>query len=147
MWIWMINQGSEVIIGGLWKQKLGIRQVQNYRKLACWRESSELNAYGRAQEEVHKDSLVEEAEKSIFVLEGRNDILTATIGISEHGGRVRGVGKHHKQRTYFGRSSSRQGQHIDVNEQFAQISSELEEKFELILIKSCVKSVRCCNNL
>ncbi|XP_058772880.1 uncharacterized protein LOC131646975 [Vicia villosa] len=74
------------------------------------------------------DSLVEEAEKGVFVLDGRNDILTAAIGTSEHGGRVRGVGKHHKQSTYFGRSSSRQGQYIDVNEQFAKFSSELEER-------------------
>ena len=68
-------------------------------------------------------------EKGTFVPDGRNDILTAAIGTSEHGGRVRGVGKHHKQSTYFGRSHSRQKQHIDVNEQLAQISSELEAKF------------------
>ncbi|XP_058784865.1 uncharacterized protein LOC131659730 [Vicia villosa] len=45
------------------------------------------------------DSLVEEAEKCVFVPHGRNDILTAALGTSEHGGRVCGVGKHHKQST------------------------------------------------
>ncbi|CAK8534325.1 unnamed protein product [Lathyrus sativus] len=73
------------------------------------------------------DSLVEEAEKGGFVSDGRNDILTAATGTSDHGGRVRGVGKHHKQNTYFGRSSSRQRQY-DIREQFAQFSSELEAK-------------------
>ncbi|CAK8540063.1 unnamed protein product [Lathyrus sativus] len=52
------------------------------------------------------DSLVEEAEKGGFISDGRNDILTAAIGTSEHADRVRGVGKHHKLSTFFGKSSS-----------------------------------------
>ncbi|CAK8579467.1 unnamed protein product [Lathyrus sativus] len=45
------------------------------------------------------DSLVEEAEKGVFVPGGPNDILTVAIGTSEHGGR--GVGKHHKISTFL----------------------------------------------
>ncbi|KAK2397122.1 hypothetical protein QL285_058735 [Trifolium repens] len=75
------------------------------------------------------DSLVEETKKGTFVSDGRNDILTAAIGTSEHGGRVRGVGKHHKLSTFFGRSSSRQRHdHIDVQEELAQIRSDFDHK-------------------
>ncbi|KAK2390396.1 hypothetical protein QL285_063942 [Trifolium repens] len=75
------------------------------------------------------DSLVEETKKGVFVSDGRNDILTAAIGTSEHGGRVRGVGKHHKLSTFFGRSSSRQRHdHIDVQEELAQIRSDFDHK-------------------
>ncbi|KAK2386412.1 hypothetical protein QL285_060314 [Trifolium repens] len=75
------------------------------------------------------DSLVEETKKGVFVPDGRNDILTAVIGTSEHGGRVRGVGKHHKLSTFFGRSSSRQRHdHIDVQEELAQIRSDFDHK-------------------
>jgi aspartate-semialdehyde dehydrogenase len=74
-------------------------------------------------------------EEGTFVPDGRNDILTEAIGTAEHGGRVRGVGQNHTLSTFFGRSSSRQRQVIDVQEQIAQITSNVEARIKSDLDK------------
>ena len=75
-----------------------------------------------------QDSLVGETEKGTFVPQGRDDILTNAIGTSEHGGRVRGVGRFANLSNYFGRSSRPTQNTIDVKEIEAQLVAKLEEK-------------------
>jgi hypothetical protein len=74
-------------------------------------------------------------EEGTFVPDGRNHILTKAIGTAEHGGRVRGVGQNHTLSTFFGSSSSRQRQVIDVQEQIAQIISNVEARIKSDLDK------------
>ena len=54
--------------------------------------------------------------------------MTNTIGTSEHGGRVRGVGRFANLSNYFGRSSRPTQNTIDVKEIEAQLEAKLEEK-------------------
>jgi hypothetical protein len=73
--------------------------------------------------------LVERTEKGTFVPQGRHDILTETIGTSEHGGRVRGVGRGATISNYFGRSSCPR-QNINVSEIEAKIEEKLAAKIK-----------------
>ncbi|XP_057452627.1 uncharacterized protein LOC130744462 [Lotus japonicus] len=82
------------------------------------------------------DSLAEETEQGTFVSQGRDDILTKAIGASEHGGRVRGVGRFANLSNYFGRSS-RPTQSIDVKEIEAQLEAKLEQKLAAKIKAEC----------
>ena len=73
--------------------------------------------------------MVEKTEKGTFVPQGRKDILTEAIGTSEHGGRVRGVGRGATISNYFGRSSC-PTQTINVSEIEAKIEEKLAAKIK-----------------
>lgn len=80
--------------------------------------------------------MVERTEKGTFVPQGCHDILTEAIGTSEHGGRVRGVGRGATISNYFGRSSCPR-QTINVSEIEAKIEAKIEEKLAAKIKAEC----------
>jgi len=73
--------------------------------------------------------LVEKTEKGTLVPQGHKYILTEANGTSEHGGRVRGVGRGATITNYFGRSSC-PTQTINVSEIEAKIEAKIAAKIK-----------------
>nr|KYP74752.1 hypothetical protein KK1_007443 [Cajanus cajan] len=90
------------------------------------------------------EGLVEQTTHGLFVLHGRDDILTTAIGRPEHAGRVRGIDGSWSHRDYFGAPPSRSNtfdsctqeamQRIEMKfeEKLKNIRQEFEQKFELL---------------
>ncbi|XP_058733241.1 uncharacterized protein LOC131604843 [Vicia villosa] len=76
---------TEITNGYVNNPKKDLTPAHVRKKVEKGRENVARNVYPH-------DSLVEEDEKGVFVPHGCNDILTAAIRKSEHGGRVSGVG-------------------------------------------------------
>jgi len=78
-----------------------------------------------------QDSLVEQSSQGSFLIQGRQDILTTTLGTDEHPGRVRAAGYGVVIRQYFGSASrSSSSQNINIMQEISRLKDELMSQIE-----------------